>query len=137
MDPAHLREVAQMARQHIFVANSSAFILELLRELLQGERYNVTTTNYVPNTFDQIQALAPDLLVIDLTLGEWAGWELLEQLQADALTRGVPVIVFSTEPALLDRARALPTPGGTRRFLEKPFHLTALMALVEELIGPA
>ena len=37
----------------------------------------------------------------------------------------------------LEQARALDTPGGRRRFLEKPFDIDALLALVEELIGPA
>ncbi len=130
-------ESEQMARRHIFVVNGSVFVIELIREILQDKRYNVTTTNYVPNTFDQIQALAPDLMMVDLAVGERAGWELLDAIQADALTRGVPVIVFSTDSALLDRARALDTPGGTRRFLEKPFHLSAVLELVNELIGPA
>jgi putative two-component system response regulator len=130
-------ETVQMARQHIFVANGSVFVLDLVREILQDERYNVTTTNYVPNTFDHIQALAPDLLILDLALEERAGWELLARLQADAMTRGVPVIVFSTDPDLLERAQAVSVPGGTRRFLTKPFHLSALLGLVDELIGPA
>jgi CheY-like chemotaxis protein len=136
METAHDAETEQMARRHIFVANGSAFVLELVREILQDARYNVTTTNYVPNTFDQIQALGPDLLILDLALGERAGWELLDHLQADAMTRGVPVIVFSTDPNLLERARALSVPGGTRRFLAKPFHLSVLLGLVDELIGP-
>jgi DNA-binding response OmpR family regulator len=130
-------EVRQMDRQHIFVVNGSPDFLNLLRELLQEERYNVTTTNFVPRTFDQIQALGPDLLMVDLVVGEQAGWDLLDRMQAEALTRGVPVIVFSTLPALLDQARALDTPGGTRRFLAKPFDIAELLALVAELIGPA
>ena len=130
-------EARQMDRQHIFVVNGSPDFLNLLRELLQDERYNVTTTNFVPQTFDQVQALAPDLLMVDLVVGEQAGWDLLDSLHAEAQTRGVPVIVFSTLPALLDRARALDTPGGTRRFLDKPFDIAELLALVEELIRPA
>lgn len=130
-------EIEQMARRHIFVANSSAFVLELVRELLQNERYNVTSTNYVPNTLEQIAVLAPDLLVVDLALGERAGWDLLDRLQGEAMTRGVPVIVFSADPALLERARTAHPPSGTRRYLAKPFHLSTLLALVEELIGPA
>jgi CheY-like chemotaxis protein len=75
--------------------------------------------------------------MVDLAVGERAGWELLDAIQADALTRSLPVIVFSTDSSLLDRARALDTPGGTRRYLEKPFHLSAVLELVQELIGPA
>jgi hypothetical protein len=38
----------QMRRQHIFVVNGSAEFLDVVRELLQDEHYNVTTTNFVP-----------------------------------------------------------------------------------------
>ncbi len=137
MEQVRGTEAARMGRQHIFAINGAPDFLNLLRDLLQEERYNVTTTNFVPTTFDQIEAMRPDLLIVDLVAGEQAGWELLEQVQAEAELRGVPVIVFSTNPALLDRARALETPGGTRRFLGKPFDIAALLALVEELIGPA
>jgi DNA-binding response OmpR family regulator len=126
-----------MDRQHIFIVNGSPPILDLLRELFQAERYNVTTTNFVPRTFAQIDALHPDLLMVDVVVGEEAGWDLLEHLHAEAETRGIPVIIFSTSPELLERAHALATPGGTRRFLAKPFDLEALLALVAELIGPA
>ena len=70
----------------IIVVNSAPDFLDLLRELLQDENYNVTTTNFVPRTFDQIKALDPDLLVVDLIIGQRAGWDLLEPLQTDALT---------------------------------------------------
>ena len=38
----------QMHRQHIFVVNGSADFLDVVRELLQDEHYNVTTTDFVP-----------------------------------------------------------------------------------------
>jgi CheY-like chemotaxis protein len=126
-----------MRRQHIFVVNGAPAFLNLLRELLQDERYNVTTTNYLPDTFDQIEALTPDLLMVDVVVGQQAGWDLLDRLHQDAETRHLPVIVFSTAPALLGRARALDTPGGTRRFLAKPFDIEEVLTLVAALIGPA
>jgi CheY-like chemotaxis protein len=130
-------ERRRMARQHIFVVNGAPPVLELLRELFQGESYNVTTTNFVPETFDQIAALTPDLLMVDVVAGDQAGWHLLERLNGEAATRGIPVIIFSTSPALLDRARDLAMTDGASRVLAKPFDLDALLALVEELIGPA
>ena len=137
MSDAPHDEARQMARQHIFVVNGAPPFLDLIRELLQGEQYNVTTTNFLPRTFAQIEVLAPDLLIIDLAVGIEAGWNLLDELQTSASTRGIPVIVFSTSPRLLDQARALDAPAARRRFLPKPFDIAALLALVEELIGPA
>lgn len=130
-------ERRRMERRHIFIVNGSPPVLDLLRELFQDARYNVTTTNFVPNTFAQISALQPDLLMVDVVVGEEAGWDLLERLHAEAATSGIPIIVFSTSPALLDRARVLAMPGEARRFLAKPFDVEELLGLVNELIGPA
>lgn len=130
-------ERAQMARAHIFVVNGSPVFLDLMRELFQDERYNVTTTNFVPHTFAQIAALGPDLLLIDLEYGKRAGWDLLEHLQAEALTRDIPVIVVSTDPHQLEEAKAAQARFGGQRWLAKPFDLNELLRTVAELIGPA
>lgn len=130
-------ERRQMGRQHIFVVNGSPDLLDVIRQLLQDESYNVTTTNFVPETFDQVAALAPALLIIDLALHAHAGWELLEQSHADALTHGIPVVVISTELELLERARREKARYGGQRFIGKPFDIDVLLAAVEELIGSA
>ena len=72
----------QEGRKHIFAINGSPDFLNIVRELFQEKAYNVTTTNFVPNSFDQIQALQPDALIVDVAVGQSAGWELLEQLHA-------------------------------------------------------
>jgi CheY-like chemotaxis protein len=96
-----------MGRKHIFIVNRDPAFLELLRTLLQDEEdYNVTTTNFVPETFDQIVALEPSLLIIDLSIGEQAGWHLLERLEDEAIARKIPVIVVSTDQRLLNQVKA-------------------------------
>lgn len=130
-------ERRQMGRKHIFVVNGAPDFLNFVRELFQEESYNVTTTNYVPQTFEQIAVLAPDLLVIDIVVGVQAGWDLLERLQDEAGTRGIPVIVTSTAPKLLDRVEAESARSGSQRLVAKPFDIDALLRAVEELIGGA
>ena len=98
------RETRQMTRRHVFVINGAPVFLDLMREILQDERYNVTTTNFVPNSFAQIAALQPDLLILDLVVFDQAGWDRLEHLAAAASTSAIPVIVVSTDPTLLARA---------------------------------
>ena len=130
-------ERRQMERKHIFVVNGEPEFLDLMRELLQDERYNVTTTNFVPRTFDQVAALQPDLLMVDVHVGERAGWDLLEQLHADATTSGIPVIVVSTGRDLLARAQEEAARYGGRAWFAKPFDLDELLRVADELIGPA
>lgn len=128
---------AQMRRQHVFVVNGSVEFLDVVRELLQDERYNVTTTNFVPRTFHQIETANPSLLIIDLCYGEQAGWELLTEIRQEAATRRIPVVLVSTSKRLLERAEAENALWGGDRYLLKPFDLETLLRLVRELIGPA
>lgn len=128
---------AQGNRKHIFAVNGSVDFLDIVRDLFQGEQYNVTTTNFVPNTFAQIQALDPSLLIIDLVVGQRAGWELLERVGNDASVSGIPVIVVSTTASYLEAVQEDPARYGGQRFLRKPFDLEDMLQAVEELIGPA
>jgi response regulator RpfG family c-di-GMP phosphodiesterase len=100
-----MEDRSQEERKHIFAINGSVEFLNIVRELFQAEAYNVTTTNFVPTSFDQIVALQPDALIVDIVIGQSAGWELLEQLHAGAETTGIPVLVLSTSPRLLQKAR--------------------------------
>jgi CheY-like chemotaxis protein len=130
-------EREQMQRKHVLAVNGDTAFLDLIRELLQDERYNVTTTNYVPKTFDLIACLQPSLLIVDLVIGEVAGWELLDRLQAEAITQGIPVIATSTMQRLLDRASADQARYGSNQYLVKPFDLDDLIDTTRRLIGPA
>jgi CheY-like chemotaxis protein len=137
MDSGARATPEQMQRQHIFVVNGSIEFLDIVRELLQGERYNVTTTNFIPQTFQQIEAAHPSLLVIDLCYGEKAGWNLLAELRQEAATRQTPVILVSTSHQLLERAEAEHARWGDDRFLLKPFNLDDLLLMIQDLIGLA
>ncbi len=123
--------------KHVFVINGSIDVLTLVRELLQEDEFNVTTTNFVPNTWDQIEALQPNLLMIDLVVGERAGWNLLERLHQQASTMNIPVIIFSTDSELLETAKVQREAFGGRRFILKPFDVDVLLEAVHELIGRA
>jgi CheY-like chemotaxis protein len=122
---------------HIFVINGSPVFLDVMRDLLQEEHYNGTTTNSAPRSFEQEAAQQPSMLIVDLVIGQKAGWKLLEQLNADAVTSQIPVLVVSTDPAQFDRAEAHASRYGGSRLLNKPFDLDAVLEAVRELIGPA
>ena len=128
-------EREQMGRQHVFVVNGAPEFLGLVRALLQAEAYNVTTTNYLPETFDLIAEAAPDLLVVDLVVGQQAGWDLLERLHAEAVTRGLPVVVTSTDRQLLDRAQTDAARYGAHQVIVKPYDLEELLDAIQQRIG--
>ncbi len=126
----------QTARPHVFVVNNAPEVLDLMRELLQDDNYNVTTTTFAPETFDRIATFQPSLLMIDLAAGERDGWDLLERVHGEAATNDIPVVVTSTDPGLLEDAKAQQDRYGGQRFLAKPYDIDEVMGDVRDLIGP-
>ena len=132
-----MEDQSQEQRKHIFAINGSVDFLNIVRELFQEEEYNVTTSNFVPSSFEQIEAVQPDALIVDVVVGERVGWELLEQLHVGAATSGIPVLVTSTDPRLLERAREQADRYGSHHYLDKPMDLEALLTHIREMIGEA
>ena len=127
----------QSERKHVFVIDGAPVFLNLMRDLFQEESYNVTTTNFVPNSFAQIAALQPDVLIVDIVVGEQAGWDLLERLHAEASTSGIPVMIVSTSERLIGQAREQVARYGGNAYLLKPFDLDAVLQAIADLIGKA
>jgi PleD family two-component response regulator len=127
----------QMDRQHILLVNSDPAILDLARVLLGEARYNVTTTNAVPRTFALIAAAQPALLVVDLAVTEYSGWDLLARLHAEPATAAIPVIVTARDPRLLAYADRYPHIFGGPGRLALLFDVTTMLDAVRALIGPA
>src|SRR4051812_36347944 len=46
----------QMSRRHVLVVNSDPAFLDAVRVMLQSNRYNVTSTNLVAQTFAMVHA---------------------------------------------------------------------------------
>jgi CheY-like chemotaxis protein len=57
------------------------------------------------------------------------GWEVLDELRAEPVTRDLPVVLTS---AVYDRIGRRPLPfGGPIRFASKPFDVTELIDTIE------
>ena len=125
-------------RKHVFAVNSSPDFLLIVRELLEEEGYAVTTSDFEPNVFTKIVMRQPDAIVIDVAVGESAGWDLLRLLHTEPATTDTPVLVTSTSPALLEQAWEEATEYGMNgSFLTKPIDLGELLGMVREMIGDA
>jgi CheY-like chemotaxis protein len=136
-DASESGEIRQIERQHIFVVNHDPAFLEVIRLLLQDDHYNVTTTNYAPRTWEQIAALQPSLLLIDLSPRSQIGWELLERVRDAAATSGIPIIASSTDPHILERVRQDPGRYGVNAVIDKPFDIDTVLDTIHALIGSA
>jgi PAS domain S-box-containing protein len=79
-----------------------------------------------------IRATRPDLILLDMHLPDLTGMELLQRLQADDLTAGIPVVMVSAD-ALADQIEAAFQAGCTH-YLTKPVSVVELLAVVDRLL---
>ena len=75
----------------------------------------------------------PNLILLDLHLGDLPGDEVLQRLKSDERTRDIPVLVLTAD-ALGDRGDSL-LAAGAAAYFTKPFDVHRLLAAVETLLG--
>jgi DNA-binding NarL/FixJ family response regulator/two-component sensor histidine kinase len=75
-----------------------------------------------------VRAARPDLILLDINLPDMDGYEICEQLKADARTRDIPIIFISVRDQLQDKVKALSV-GGVD-YITKPFQSEEVLARV-------
>jgi DNA-binding response OmpR family regulator len=78
-------------------------------------------------------ALRPSLILLDMTLPDVDGADLLRELKADAETRDLPIAVLSAEARRRDREEL--RAAGAAAVFAKPFRPSELAAEVSRIIA--
>lgn len=116
--------------RHVLAIDDSPELLALYAEMLGEEGYRVTTRRLPVVGHDEVRALDPDLVVLDLMFGEDdLASAFLARFRADPATRGVPVVVCSGDDRQLD-AFGPRLRGWGYGVVEKPFDVDVFLAAV-------
>jgi PAS domain S-box-containing protein len=83
----------------------------------------------------QAAALLPDLILLDMQLPDFDGFEVLRRLRAVPATAGIPVIAVSANAMPDDIERALR--AGMADYWTKPLDFKAFMAAMDSFFGQA
>ena len=79
------------------------------------------------------QAELPDLILMDIGLGEIDGWEAVRRLKAEAATASIPVIALTAHAMASDRDRAFRL--GCADFDTKPVDFRRLTEKIARCLG--
>lgn len=72
---------------------------------------------------------APDLILMDIALGEMDGWEATRLIKADPATAGIPIVALTAHALASDRAKSIEV--GCADFDTKPVDLARLLGKIE------
>ena len=79
------------------------------------------------------QSIAPDLVLMDMSLPIIDGWEATRQLKASSTTRQIPVIALTAHAMGGDRERCLA--AGCDEYDTKPIEFSRLLAKIQALLN--
>ncbi|ODT02609.1 MAG: DNA-binding response regulator [Gemmatimonadetes bacterium SCN 70-22] len=107
------------AGERILVVDDEPDIVALVAYHLVKAGYRVSTASTGPDAVTQARQERPAVVVLDLMLPGMSGFEVLEQLRADASTKDVAVLMLTARKDEPDRIKGLSL--GADDYLTKPF----------------
>ncbi len=105
---------------------------KVMRDLLERDGYVVTEAADGVEALDQVDRVAPDIIVLDLNLPGLDGYGVLSHLRSRTATADIPVVVLTAKGDEDNEVRVFEM--GADDFLSKPFRAKALSARLQAVL---
>lgn len=130
--PAQPSPPRPVNRRHILVVDDQPFIRRSLALALRRAGYQVSAAVNGAEGLEQIRALRPGLVFLDLMMPVMDGFEVCRRVRADPALAGTHIIMLTAKGEALDeeRGRAL----GVDEYITKPFSPSAVVSHVREVL---
>jgi Response regulator containing CheY-like receiver, AAA-type ATPase, and DNA-binding domains len=121
-------------KQRVTILNDYPEFLDLMVDFLTEEGYEVTPIPKHQGAFEQIKQSRPDIVICDIVFEtQTYGLAFIDMMYLDPETRKIPIIVCSTATRHMKEIRASLAARGIR-WLEKPFEIEQLLAMLKEVL---
>src|SRR3989338_8735876 len=108
-------------------------MVQLLRIELETEGYVVSAAFDGKSGLELIQKVKPDLVLLDVMMPEMNGYEVLELLKQDPLTKAIPVVMLTAKGLENEIQKGLDL--GADEYVSKPFHPGLLIKRIQTLLS--
>lgn len=114
----------------ILTVDDDKTLLRFMEDYLQGEGYEVFSTDRGTKALKLFYQERPDLVVLDLMMPGMDGWELCARLRELSST---PVIMLTAKSSEADKLRGFRL--GVDDYVTKPFSLAELTARIQAVLA--
>lgn len=120
-------------RIKVLLVDDDPSIHRLIGAALGDRKFRLLSAESVTAAVELLQTETPDLVMVDLGLGDRSGWELLEILRSDTPYRRIPVVILTASEQVEDRQRSVKM--GADRYLTKPVSAEQVRKTIRELMS--
>lgn len=116
----------------ILVVDDEPDMVELIAHNLGLQGYEVETASNGLAALQTARRFLPDLVILDLMLGELDGFSVCEILRSEPTTSRTPVLAITAHGGEMPRLNALDS--GANDFLSKPFSPAELLRRIAKML---
>lgn len=122
-----------MADIKILIVEDDEDNMETLTAYLEYYKYPVSRAYDGQQALDQVQAVRPDVVVLDLSIPKIDGWEVARRLREQPENKDLAIIAFSAMALSHEMERALNQ--GCDAFLPKPMSPDVLLQEIKKIVA--
>lgn len=113
----------------ILIVEDNELNRDMLRRRLERKGYDVICAIDGPQGIAMAISMQPNVVLMDVALGEMDGWETTKAIHADPRSAAIPVIALTAHALESDRQRSIEV--GCVDFETKPISLPDLIEKIE------
>jgi len=123
-----------MTQRTILVVDDEPFICRSLTFVLRKDNYRVLEARNGDEALAAIREHKPDLVFLDVMMPKLNGFQVTQQVRADASLDGVKIILLTAKGQECDRE--IGKTAGANDYMTKPFSPTKILDRAREILGP-
>ena len=119
--------------KRVLIADDEPNIVTSLEFLMEQAGYETRVATNGQEALDLAASFHPDLLLLDVMVPVYSGYEVCQRLKTDPATRAIKIVMVSATGRDVEVARAREL--GADAYITKPFSTRDLVAKVREILG--
>ena len=119
----------------VLIIDDDEGVRELLTFMVKKEGFRAECAVDGEDGFQKAERLKPDLILLDLMMPRYGGFEVLRQLQSSELSR-IPIVIVTGRYTDRSTAEMIRQESNVVDFLEKPLKPSVFVATLARLLAP-
>jgi len=114
---------------NILIVDDNPNNLRLLAKMLEMQGYVVRKSLSGKMALQAVHRQPPDLILLDINMPEFSGYQVCQKLKESKITRHIPIIFISALDQVTDKVRAFEL--GAQDYISKPFQELEVLARIK------
>jgi len=128
-----MEKLSKSSERLILIVDDDESVRDLLEFIIKKEGFRVETASDGQEAIEKAKKLFPDLILLDLMLPRYGGFEILRELQGDETSK-IPIIIITGRYTDRSTSEMIKQEINVVEFIEKPVKTNVLAATLHKIL---